>query len=123
MLFKDENPSLFPAQNPFPERITPMATQRYARPSIQSLLSDDRIRRIEAAGRTWYVAADVAEVLAETEHALEYWSDLKGREPHVAALAEQAEIDGNSWDVLDLDGLLRLIQSIHSPRAERLKWW
>ena len=90
MLFKDENTSLFPAQTPAPQRITDTMTPRRSTPSIQSLLADPRIRRIDTAGRTWYVAADVAQVLADTEHPAEYWHDLKTCEPHLAALAETA---------------------------------
>jgi hypothetical protein len=69
------------------------------------------------------------QVLTETEHPDEYWADLKAREPALARLAESVEFqvdeDGRTvtTDALDLEGVLRLIQSIPSPRAERIKRW
>jgi hypothetical protein len=96
-----------------------MSHRKNARPGIHALLASEQVRKSEVAGRNWYNAADVVGLLAETEHPREYWNDLKEREPYLAALAE----DHQGEDVLDLDGVLRLVQSIPSRKAERLKWW
>jgi DNA-damage-inducible protein D len=100
-----------------------MSNTRTARYGINGLLSDEQIRKTELAGRTWYIATDVISALADTRDPELYWNELKAREPHLAALAESAEIEGQPRDIIDLDGLLRVIQSVPSPRAERLKWW
>ena len=95
--------------------------------SIENLLQHPHVRRTERDQRTLYVAADVVAVLVDSAHPAEYWEDLKHLEPALARWVETVEFhDGHTTvalDVVDLDGVLRLIQSIPSPRAERLKWW
>ncbi|HEX8524845.1 MAG TPA: hypothetical protein VF669_21515 [Tepidisphaeraceae bacterium] len=88
-----------------------------------ALLNDQRIRRAEVEGKTWYVAVDVVGVLSESEHAGELWSDLKQREPVLGRQALTVEFDGVAEEVLDVDGVLRLIQSVPSERAEQLRQW
>ena len=70
------------------------------------------------------------EILAETQRPRKYWSDLKKK-----LLREGSELsekirqlkmkasDGKSYkkDVLDTENILRLIQSILSPKAEPFK--
>lgn len=90
---------------------------------LSALLNDPRIRRVESDGRTWYSPADVIALLADTQYPQQYWTDLKQREPVLAGMCEQVEVDQEVIDVVDLPGLLRLIQSIASPKAERLKIW
>src|SRR5687767_11015282 len=95
--------------------------------SIDNHLEHPEVRRVEREGRALFVAADVLAVLVDSAHPAEYWEDLKQLEPALARWVESMEFsDGDatvSLDVVDLDGVLRLIQSIPSPRAERLKWW
>jgi hypothetical protein len=96
--------------------------------TLHGVLSDPRVLQAERDGQTWYSALGIVEVLAETEHPEEYWNDLKIREPLLAAMSEEIEFlveDGKiiSTDALHLNGVLRLVQAISSPRAERLKNW
>jgi len=81
----------------------------------------------------WYFSVvDVCGVLSESENPRRYWSDLKiklkseGSELYdfVVQLKMKAE-DGKmrETDVLDTKGILRLIQSIPSPKAEPFKMW
>jgi DNA-damage-inducible protein D len=96
---------------------------------IWGVLSDPRVLRKQHDGEDWYSAIGIVQVLTESEHPEEYWGDLKLREPVLAARVEPVEFILNeegstiTTDALDLDGVLRLIQSIDSPRAERLKRW
>jgi hypothetical protein len=96
---------------------------------IYGMLSDPRVLRSQHQGQDWFSAAGVVQVLTESLHSVEYWNDLKQRVPVLATKAEPLEFVLNdegstiTADALDLDGVLRLILSIDSPRAERLKRW
>lgn len=81
----------------------------------------------------WYFSIiDTCAVLADTDRPRKYWSDLKKK-----LLAEGSELsekigqlkllgaDGKMrlTDVADAEQLLRIIQSIPSPKAEPFKQW
>ena len=81
----------------------------------------------------WYFSViDVIEILTDSSIPKRYWSDLKkkftkeGSEVYekIVRLKMKAE-DGKSreTDVADTETLLRLIQSIPSPKAEPFKQW
>ncbi len=82
---------------------------------------------------SWYFSViDVVEILTGSSIPKRYWSDLKnkltkeGSEVYekIVRLKMQAE-DGKmrETDVADTETLLRLIQSIPSPKAEPFKQW
>ncbi|HWP40639.1 MAG TPA: hypothetical protein VNL70_06905, partial [Tepidisphaeraceae bacterium] len=108
-----------------------MSSRRPTAGGLEGVLSDPRVLRANRGEELgiWYSAPGIVQVLTETEHADKYWADLKTREPALARLAERVEFqvdeDGRTIavDALDLEGVLRLIQSIPSPRAERIKRW
>jgi len=82
----------------------------------------------------WYFAViDVIEVLTESNNPRRYWSDLK-RKLNAEGFSQLYEIivqlkmissDGKKYvtDCADAKGLLRIIQSIPSPKAEPFKLW
>lgn len=82
----------------------------------------------------WYFAIiDVIEVLTESNNSRRYWSDLK-RKLNKEGFSQLYEIivqlkmissDGKRYvtDCADAKGLLRIIQSIPSPKAEPFKQW
>ena len=81
----------------------------------------------------WFFSViDVIEILTESENPRRYWSDLKiklsteGSELHddIVQLKLPAT-DGKMrlTDVLDTKGILRLVQSVPSPKAEPFKMW
>jgi DNA-damage-inducible protein D len=82
----------------------------------------------------WYFAIiDVIEVLTESNNPRRYWSDLK-RKLNTEGFSQLYEIivqlkmissDGKRYvtDCADSKGLLRIIQSIPSPKAEPFKQW
>jgi DNA-damage-inducible protein D len=93
---------------------------------LHSLLENPRIRRIDHEGETWYVAEDVIALLSDTQLPAEYWEDLQRREPDLARLTERLELTDGSGDVLELlslEGVLRVAQSLNSPAAQKLKLW
>ena len=89
------------------------------RNGVQQLLNDQRVRRAEFEGKTVYAAADVAGVLAESDHAAELWEDLKRREPALAA----AVVPAREFEALDVAGVFRVAQALDTPRGERIKQW
>jgi DNA-damage-inducible protein D len=84
--------------------------------------------------QTWYFAViDVIEILTGSNNPRRYWSDLK-RKLNAEGLSQLYEIivqlkmissDGKKYltDCTDSKGLLRIIQSIPSPKAEPFKQW
>jgi len=82
----------------------------------------------------WYFAIiDVVETLTESNNPRRYWSDLK-RKLNSEGFSQLYEIivqlkmissDGKKYltDCADAKGLLRIIQSIPSPKAEPFKQW
>lgn len=81
----------------------------------------------------WYFSVvDVIEALTGTDRPRKYWSDLKSKlrkegsqlSEKIGQLKMRAE-DGKmrDTDVADTEQLLRLIQSVPSPKAEPFKQW
>src|SRR5450432_2164737 len=81
----------------------------------------------------WYFSiVDIIEALTGTDRPRKYWSDLKTKlkkegselSEKIGQLKMQSE-DGKFYltDIADTEQLLRLIQSIPSPRAEPFKQW
>ena len=82
----------------------------------------------------WYFSViDVIEVLTESNRPRKYWSDLKKKlhtegynqlSEKIGQLKLEAD-DGKKYltDVADAETLMRLIQSIPSPKAEPFKRW
>ncbi len=81
----------------------------------------------------WYFSViDVVEILTESQNPRKYWSVLKTRlkadGSEVTTKCSQLKMqssDGKYYktDCLDTQGILRLIQSIPSPKAEPFKMW
>ena len=84
----------------------------------------------------WYFSVvDVVRILTDqpdTRHAAKYWSVLKTRMkkegsqlPTLCSQLRMLSADGKRYktDVADTAGLLRIIQSIPSPKAEPFKMW
>lgn len=80
----------------------------------------------------YFSVADVIGVLTESSRARKYWSDLKNKlknegselSENVGQLKMKAK-DGKVYatDVLNTKGILRLIESVPSPKAEPFKMW
>jgi len=81
----------------------------------------------------WYFSiVDVIEILTDSVNPIKYWSVLKTRlkkeGSEVASNCSQLKLmasDGKKYltDVADTETILRLIQSIPSPKAEPFKLW
>ena len=80
----------------------------------------------------WFSVVDIVQVLTESENPRRYWSDLKrklvgeGSEVYEKIVRlKMPSSDGKQrlTDVADPETLLRLVQSIPSPKAEPFKLW
>jgi hypothetical protein len=99
------------------------------------LFESQKIRsRWDAEKEKWYFSVvDVILVLTESSNPRRYWSDLKRKLElegfdHLYEEIVQLKLassDGKKYvtDCIGTEGLLRLIQSIPSPRAEPFKQW
>ena len=98
------------------------------------LFENKKIRYVwNAEEEEWYFSViDVVEVLTESQNPRRYWSDLKiklnkeGSEVYdkivqLKLLAPDGKM--RETDVLSTKNILRLIQSIPSPKAEPFKMW
>lgn len=99
------------------------------------LFEDKQIRTAwDAEREEWYFSiVDVISVLTGTENPRRYWSDLKRKLKAEGAVEvyekivqlKMTALDGKKrlTDVADTEQLLRIIQSIPSPKAEPFKAW
>jgi prophage antirepressor-like protein len=94
------------------------------------------LRRATLNGEWWYVITDVIAVLTDAADPSDYWKKLRKRDPELGAAAKGGgQIDpplalafttaGGPQKLLcwNTEGILRLIQSIPSPKAEPFKRW
>ena len=98
------------------------------------LFENKKIRAVwNAEAEEWYFSVvDVVEVLTDSPNPRKYWSVLKTRlkteGSELATNCSQLKLqaaDGKFYktDVLDTKGVLRLVQSVPSPKAEPFKVW
>ena len=99
------------------------------------LFQDKKIRaRWDESSQKWYFSIiDVIEVLSESTNPRRYWSDLKRKLTNedfdqlyeIIVQLKLESTDGKHYktDCADTKGLLRIIQSIPSPKAEPFKRW
>ena len=99
-----------------------------------AIFEGSKIRRIwDDQKEVWYfVVMDIIEALVQTERPRKYWNDLKAKlkaegsevSEKIGQLKMQAS-DGKFYltDCGDTETILRIIQSIPSPKAEPFKQW
>ena len=106
---------------------------------MQALPSDFEghpIRRLydKATETWWFSVVDVVQVLTESKSAKRYWSDLKRKlaqesgseqpyEEIVQFKLQAADGKQRETDCAKAETLLRIVQSIPSPKAEPIKLW
>lgn len=77
----------------------------------------------------WFISVvDVIEVLTDSAIPRNYWSDMKRREKQLHEICVQLKLpsaDGKSYktDCANTEGILRIIMSVPSPKAEPMKLW
>ena len=102
--------------------------------TISKLFEDSEIRSVWDSEKEEYYfsVVDVVGALTQSNRARKYWNDLKIKlNQEGSQLSEkigQLKLKSKdekfyNTDVLDTNGILRLIESIPSPKAEPLKLW
>jgi DNA-damage-inducible protein D len=98
------------------------------------LFQNKKIRSILYQGKDFFPIVDIVEILTETSNPRRYWSDLKRKltaeglmfelyEKIVQLKVESTDGKKYSTDCASTAGVLRIIMSIPSPKAEPLKQW
>ncbi len=102
--------------------------------TISNLFEGDEIRSIwdNEKEEYYFSVIDVIVALTKSDRPRKYWNDLKKKlENEGSELSEKIgqlklkSKDGKFYnqDVLDMKGILRLIESVPSPKAEPFKLW
>ena len=96
------------------------------------LFESKQVRRIWHNEKWYFSIVDVCEVLTSSPNPRKYWSVLKNRlnkeSVQLTTICSQLKLLANDgkmriMDCADSEGLLRIIQSIPSPKAEPFKQW
>ncbi|MDX9805015.1 MAG: Bro-N domain-containing protein [bacterium] len=98
------------------------------------IFEQKRVRSVwnDEDGKWYFSIVDVVDVLTESPNARKYWSVLKTRlkkeNAELTTICSQLKMqspDGKFYktDCSDTQGILRIIQSIPSPKAEPFKRW
>jgi len=95
--------------------------------------ADRKIRRVWIDERWFFSVIDVVGILTDAPRPRMYWADMKRRiqsEGFYELLAKCQQLkmrssDGKSYrtDATDTETMLRIVQSIPSPKAEPIKQW
>jgi len=98
-----------------------------------ALFQEKIVRRVWHDDRWYFSIIDVIAILTDSTRPRKYWSDLKTKlveEGYIEVSEKIGQLkleasDGKKYltDVADTSTLLRIIQSIPSPKAEPLKRW
>jgi DNA-damage-inducible protein D len=109
-----------------------MAENKKAATSV-ALFQEKTVRRVWYQDRWYFSIIDVIEILTDSERPRKYWSDLKVklvREGYIEVSEKIGQLkmeapDGKMrvTDAADTTTLLRIIQSVPSPKAEPFKRW
>ncbi len=103
--------------------------------TITNLFEEKEIRSVwnDEKEEYYFSVVDVISALTDSKIPRNYWSDLKrqlkreGSELHenIVQLKMKSKKDGKNYltDTLDTKGILRLIESVPSPKAEPFKLW
>ena len=95
------------------------------------LFEEKPIRSIEHDGEMYFVVNDVIQIITDTLDVKSYWKNLtrkdaelrEGRGKIYTPLSIETEGGKQKMNCANTDGVLRIIMSISSPKAEPVKLW
>lgn len=90
--------------------------------------SEHHIRTVFHDGKEWFCVVDLISSAVQSARPSQYWSDTKAKDPQLYDFLVQLKFtakDGKQYlmDAADAVGLLRIVQSIASPKVEHVKRW
>jgi len=96
-----------------------------------ALFEEKQVRRVWHDGKWYFVVEDVVAVLTDSTDPKQYVKRMKQRDPELAkgwvqfvpTLLVETSGGKQRMSCADAEGLLRIIQSIPSPKAEPFKRW
>ena len=103
--------------------------------TITNLFEGSEIRSVWVSEKEdyYFSVVDVISALTESNIPKRYWTDLKKKlieegsqlYGNIVQLKMKSQKDGKNYltDVLDTEGIFRLIESVPSPKAEPFKMW
>ena len=92
------------------------------------LFQENAIRRVWHNDEWYFSVIDVIAVLTDSKDPRTYWKVLKQRESQLVTICNQLKMtatDGKQrqTDCANTEGVLRIIMSVPSPKAEPFKLW
>lgn len=92
------------------------------------LFQERQIRRVWYNEEWHFSVVDVIEILTDSPNPRVYWGVLKKREDQLFTVCKQLKLtskDGKNYntDCANTEGVLRIVMSVPSPKAEPLKLW
>lgn len=93
-----------------------------------ALFQEKQIRRVWDNEQWYFSIVDIIAVLIESKDASDYWTTMKRREKQLPTICRKFKFiaaDGKlrPTDCTNTEGVLRVIMSIPSPKAEPFKLW
>ena len=88
----------------------------------------NEIRKLWHEEQWYFSVVDVISLLTESKNPNAYWGKLKEREFQLLTICQQLKLeskDGKKYntDCANTEGVLRIVMSVPSPKAEPLKLW
>ena len=86
------------------------------------------IRKVWHEEQWYFSVVDVVGVLSESKNPNAYWGKLKERESQLLTICQRLKLkssDGKHYktDCTNTEGILRIVMSVPSPKAEPLRLW
>ncbi len=96
-----------------------------------ALFQENKVRREWHNDEWWFVINDIIQILTSTTNVKQYWKDMKKRDPELfeggvkisTPLSIMTDGGKQKMNCANTEGVLRLIMSIPSPKAEPFKMW
>ena len=98
-----------------------------------AVFSGKQVRRALLEGQWWFSVIDVVAILTDSDNPRDYWYKMKVRDEQEAdvqlsTICRQLKLtapDGKKreTDCANIEGILRIVQSIPSKKAEPFKRW
>ncbi len=93
-----------------------------------ALFQEKQVRRVWHNEEWYFSIIDIIEILTESKKPSNYWDTLKRRENQLSAICGKFKFpapDGKmrATECANTEGVLRIIMSIPSPKAEPFKLW